>query len=328
MSTTLSSTSPMPSSSPSGMSPLMRAFFSGAVAGVVADSMLHPLDTINLRIKVQTKQSVKYSGILDTLKTIMREEGVRGYFGGLGTTMMCSPLCAAVYFGTYETLKATLTPLVPEKQHGMVYFASGAMSEIVISTISVPTEVIKCRLQLGRNPNMASGGAVKYTRNYRGTLHAATSIIRSEGLRGLYTGYSACLSVDTFYSAFQFLFYETLKTKYRNYVTARDGRERELTVAESLALGSMAGGCSGFITNPLDVLCVRLMTQGKNGSYTGLRHCLMESVRREGVFGLWKGASCRMMSIMPQSGICFGVYETIKHFFFHGELEDFDFDDL
>jgi hypothetical protein len=35
-------------------------------------------------------------------------EGIRGYFGGLGTTLMASPIWAAVYFGSYETLKATV----------------------------------------------------------------------------------------------------------------------------------------------------------------------------------------------------------------------------
>lgn len=290
--------------------------------------MLHPLDTVNLRMKIQTEQSVRYAGVMDTLKTILREEGVRGYFGGLGTTMMCSPICTAVYFGAYETLKASLTPLVSEKHQGVVYFAAGAASEAFISTISVPTEVIKCRLQLGQNPHAASGGMLKYKRNYRGTLDAAYSIVRSEGVRGLYSGYSACLTVDTFCSAFSFLFYETFKAKYRTYIASTEGHERSLSSMESLALGSLAGGCSAFLTNPLDVLTVRLMTQGKHKIYHGVRHCLMETVRREGVGGLWKGAGCRTMAIMPQAGICFGVYETIKHVFFQGELEDFDFEDL
>lgn len=254
-------------------------------------------------------------------------EGIRGYFGGLGTTMMCSPVCASIYFGTYETLKAAALPHVAERNHSLVFFLSGACSEVVISAISVPGEVIKSRLQLGRNPYAASGGAIKYTTNYRGTLHAGMSIVRSEGVRGLYAGYSACLSVDTFFSAFSFLFYETLKGQYKKHVAATEKHERPLSTLESLAMGSLAGGGAAFITNPLDVVTVRLMTQGKHKVYHGLGHCFREIATREGLPGLWKGASCRTVAVMPQAGICFGVYETIKRWLFNGELEDFDVDD-
>ncbi|EGZ14459.1 hypothetical protein PHYSODRAFT_456707, partial [Phytophthora sojae] len=162
-------------------SPAVRAVFSGAVAGVVADSVVHPLEVINLRMKIQQQPSAKYSGILRSVRTILKEEGVRGYFGGLSTTLLASPVCAAMYFGTYETIKATAAPMVPEEQRGVVYFLAGAASEAIISAISVPSEVIKSRLQLGRNPRNASGGVVKYTQNYRGTAHAAKSILKSEG---------------------------------------------------------------------------------------------------------------------------------------------------
>ena len=304
-----------------------RAPFSGAVAGLVSKSILHPLDLINLRMKIQRHPTPKHANIFRSIQTILREEGFRGYFGGLGTTMMSSPVCAATYFGTYETLKAAALPHVAERNHSVVFFMSGACSEVLISAISVPSEVIKSRLQLGRNPHAASGGAIKYTSNYRSTFHAAFSIVRSEGVRGLYSGYSACLSVDTFYSAFSFLFYETLKNRYKQYVTEKEQHERALTTMESLALGSLAGGGAALITNPLDVVTVRLMTQGKNKVYKGLTHCFTEILRREGVVGLWKGASCRTFAVMPQAGICFGVYETIKHMLFDGELEDFDVDD-
>ncbi|TDH74391.1 uncharacterized protein CCR75_005089 [Bremia lactucae] len=240
------------------LSPAVSALFSGAVAGVVADTILHPLDVVNLRMKIQQQPSPEYSGILRSVRTILKEEGVRGYFGGLGTTLLASPVCTALYFGAYETIKASAAPLVPEEHRGAVYFAAGAASEAIISTLSVPTELIKSRLQLGRNPRKASGGVVTYTQNYRGTAHAVNSIIRSEGLRGLYAGYSACLSVDTFFSAFSFLFYETFKKKYQNHLGSR-----KLNSAESLGLGAVAGGIAAFLTNPLDVITVRLMTQAK-----------------------------------------------------------------
>ncbi|KAI9919695.1 hypothetical protein PsorP6_017724 [Peronosclerospora sorghi] len=306
-------------------SPAVRALCSGAIAGVVADSLLHPLDVINLRMKIQPRPSAKYRGILRSVETILKEEGIRGVFGGLSTTLLASPVCTALYFGSYETLKALAVPLVPAEHHGVVYFLAGAMSEVLISAISVPSEVIKSRLQLGQNPRNASGGLIKYTQNYRGTTHAATSIVKSEGLRGLYAGYAACLSVDTLSSAFSFLCYETLKQRYQRYVRTHE-TDRPLTALESLTLGSVAGGVAALLTNPLDVVTVRLMTQGTSRRYTGVGDCFVQSVRTDGLRVLWRGASCRMVSIMPTTGICFGVYETIKHTFFQGDLDAFEFE--
>uniref|UniRef100_A0AAV1USS6 Mitochondrial carrier protein n=1 Tax=Peronospora matthiolae TaxID=2874970 RepID=A0AAV1USS6_9STRA len=305
------------------VSPALRALCAGAVAGVVADSLLHPLEVINLRMKLQARPNIKYDSLFRSMQTILKEEGVRGYFGGIGTTFLTSPVCAALYFSTYETLKATAAPLMSEEHRGVIYFLAGAASEVLISAISVPSEVIKSRLRLGRNPCKASGGAVKYTRNYRGTGHAVQSIVQSEGLRGLYAGYSACLGVDTFFSAFSFLFYETLKHRYEEYLAATN-RGRPLNSAESLVAGSIAGGMAAFLTNPLDVITVRLMTQGKTKQYAGVRDCFIKSMSKEGPRVLWRGTACRVVSIMPTTGICFGVYETIKHAVYNGDVDDFD----
>jgi hypothetical protein len=111
-------------------------------------------------------------------------------------------------------------PIVPEYHSSLVYFFSGALSEVVISGITVPAETVKCRLQLGRNPHNATGGAIKSKTNYRNTFHAAKSIFRAEGVRGFYGAYSACLSVDTIQSGFSFLFYETVSNFPQKYWTS------------------------------------------------------------------------------------------------------------
>lgn len=71
-----SSTSRTPTATSAAVTPLSpasRAFFSGAVAGVVADSMLHPLDVVNLRMKVQHVPTPKYASVTRTIRTILRE---------------------------------------------------------------------------------------------------------------------------------------------------------------------------------------------------------------------------------------------------------------
>lgn len=102
--------------------------------------------------------------------------------------------------------------------------------------------------------------------------------------------------------------------------------------AELLSIGSVAGGIAAVLTNPLDVLTVRLMTQSASSTWTpqhsSLTKSLLELYHREGPSSLWKGTTARMFNIVPGIGISFAVYEVVKqcvfdHYGFH--LDDFNF---
>ena len=65
--------------------PLWR-LLSGATAGVVANSLTHPLDVVRARLTVQDISSggvIKYKGISHAVKTMAREEGFRALFKGI-----------------------------------------------------------------------------------------------------------------------------------------------------------------------------------------------------------------------------------------------------
>jgi len=229
--------------------------------------------------------------------------------------------------------------------HGQVSRFAGALSELASSVVVVPQEVIKSRMQLGANPSVSTGGWLTTQSNYRNAVHAIVSIVREEGVRGLYAGFRACVAVDCTFGAIQFVLYEHFKSLHR----LRTGRlpTDELSTAEALCAGAAAGGLAGLATNPLDVVAARLMVQGggegggergvkvageaaggNRGAavrYTGALHCYRETVRREGARALWNGAVPRVLSIAPVVAVQFAVYEAIKGWL--GVDEDFDFDD-
>ena len=67
-----------------------------------------------------------------------------------------------------------------EGETQLVYLASGASAELMTNVLFVPTEVVKCRLQLGTNPHRATGGVVPRSVNYHGAVDAVTTIVREE----------------------------------------------------------------------------------------------------------------------------------------------------
>ena len=127
------------------------------------------------------------------------------------------------------------------------------MADFAASFIYVPSEVLKTRLQLqGRhnNPFFKSGY------NYKGTAHAARTIIKQEGFSALFYGYKATIFRDLPFSALQFTFYEQGQTWSRQWKQSRD-----IGLPLELFTGAAAGGLAGVITCPLDVVKTRIQTQ-------------------------------------------------------------------
>jgi hypothetical protein len=81
----------------------------GGFAGVVANLLVHPLDTVRARITAQTAGSRPYAGgALDCARRLVREEGgVRALWRG---ALPCS-LWAFFYIGIHSTCLAVLAPL-------------------------------------------------------------------------------------------------------------------------------------------------------------------------------------------------------------------------
>jgi hypothetical protein len=92
--------------------------------------------------------------------------------------------------------------------------------------------------------------------NYKGTAHAARTIVREEGFSALFYGYKATIFRDLPFSALQFAFYEQAQTWARQWK-----KSREIGLPLELLTGASAGGLAGVITCPLDVVKTRIQTQ-------------------------------------------------------------------
>ncbi len=137
------------------------------------------------------------------------------------------------------------------------------MADFAASFVYVPSEVLKTRLQLqGRynNPFFKSGY------NYKSTAHAARTIIRQEGFSALFYGYKATILRDLPFSALQFAFYEQGQTWAREWKKSRD-----IGLPLELLTGAAAGGLSGVITCPLDVVKTRIQTQVNPSARSNLK---------------------------------------------------------
>ncbi|CAJ0961295.1 unnamed protein product, partial [Mesorhabditis belari] len=125
------------------VTPLWRLFF-GAVAGLIGQSSSYPLDIV--RRRMQTGRVPENWGVLQTLATILKNEGlVRGLYKGLSMNWIKGPIAVGVSFTTYDFLFAKLKTIHLSSKGTKKYTPITKQSQRIVP---IPmTEVIEPRRQ-------------------------------------------------------------------------------------------------------------------------------------------------------------------------------------
>lgn len=265
--------------SPNGIFRL--ALLSGAVAGFTVDAVLFPLDTLKTRLQVATTAAKGAPALLT------------GLYAGFGPAVVASAPAAAAFFGVYDYVKRRLADAYPKRAESPLFHVmAAAAGDISSSTVRVPFEVVKQRLQSGMHATTAA---------------AVSNILKTEGPSGFFAGYSSLIVRELPFDALQFPLYEYFKVELARR------RGRPLHTWETSVCGSLAGGLAATVTTPLDVVKTRLMTQSAIApKYHGLVHGLRTIAREEGLPTLMSGVAPRVLWISLGGAIFFGAYEAAK----------------
>jgi solute carrier family 25 thiamine pyrophosphate transporter 19 len=174
----------------------------------------------------------------------------------------------------------------------------GGMAGLVSRFVISPLDVIKIRLQLGVNTgHSVAPGKMLWT--------TVTSLYRNEGIRVFWKGNVPAEYLYIMYGAVQFTTYKA---------TTRFCRQNADWIPDSFKLfiaGSTAGFAATTLTYPLDLLRTRFAADSSKQ-----RSSVIGSVyrihRAEGVRGFFRGLSPTLLSIVPNLGIFFVVYEQVR----------------
>ncbi|KAF4621265.1 hypothetical protein D9613_000226 [Agrocybe pediades] len=125
---------------------------------------------------VYTKADLTIWGM--TLKIMREEGGVRALYRGLVTTCAGVAPYVGINFAAYEFLRGIITP--PGKSSVWRKLSCGALAGSISQTLTYPFDVLRRKMQV----TGMQGSLVKYN----GVFDALSSIIRTEGVQGLYRG--------------------------------------------------------------------------------------------------------------------------------------------
>lgn len=210
----------------------------------------------------------------------------------------------ALYFSTYEITKHALCDSNQElsPQGAMAAGAAAAVSHDMIMT---PLDTVKQRLQLNY---------------YSGMMDAIGQIYKFEGMAGLFRSFPITLLTNIPYGAVMVSINEVMKQRLLLY----RGKEH-LDVSTCLLASSMGGMVAAATTTPLDRVKTFLQTQqlqpacnqGSCPQFMGKppvtwQRALGIIIQKEGVAGLFKGMTPRVITHTPAVAISWTTYETVK----------------
>lgn len=209
-------------------------------------------------------------------------------------------------FGIYETIRSRIPADIPNWLGIMV---AAALGDAVGSLWLTPSEVIKSKTQTGL---------------YSSPINAVRAIATQPGNGGplaFYQGYSAALARDVPFRVVQMILFEQCRALYVRHIRSNENNQQQqrdaLSPLENLLIGAVSGSITAFVTNPLDVIRTRVMSQpiGEQALYRNALDCVVKTLSKEGVGALFKGAGPRTFMVGPASAIFFLTYEGFKTFF-------------
>ncbi|KAF7079678.1 hypothetical protein CFC21_083879 [Triticum aestivum] len=269
----------------------------GALAGTVVSISLHPVDTVKTIIQANSSGQSSFYHIL---RRTLVERGVLGLYGGLASKIACSAPISAIYTLTYEIVKGSLLPTLPKDYHSIAHCAAGGCSSIATSFIFTPSECIKQQMQVGSQ--------------YQNCWKALVGCLQRGGIASLYAGWGAVLCRNIPHSIVKFYAYESLKQFLLNASPAN----AKLNSGQTLICGGFAGSTAALFTNPFDVVKTRVQLQALSPvrKYEGVLHALAHIFEQEGLRGLYRGLSPRLLMYVSQGALFFTSYEFLKTIMF------------
>lgn len=282
----------------------VRDIGSGTVAGVISKFVDFPFDTVKVTFQAPNSP---YKSYLHASSTIFKNEGIAGFYRGVGAPVAGAGLENAVCFSFFgfaqRHYRWSLSYGPDEKLPFAATLYAGAVSGFAVAHVLTPVELLKCRMQVQNLQPVEQ-------REYRNVVDCAVKTVRKDGLKGLYAGHTATLARETPGNAAWFGFYNLAQR-----AMLQPGQTTDDLPGYKKAL---AGGCGGVMYwttfFPADVVKTKMQVDPAFQTM-GLAKGLSSVLRTGGVRALYSGWGITVVRAFPANAAIFFTYETCAKYF-------------
>lgn len=280
----------------------LSQLLTAGTSACIADIVTFPLDTAKVRLQVQGEggSGGRKTGVLRTLGNVVRSEGVSALYRGIVPGLQRQMAFSAIRIGLYEDVKQWYTAnMGVSNPHGLEMLGVRTLAGVTTATMAIlaaqPTDVVKIRMQAGAR-----------TGQYRGVLHAYTSIASREGVvKGLYRGTVANIARNAIVNVGETVVYDASKDALISQGYMLEG------VPCHLVSALIAGVSATVVASPVDVIKTRFMNAGP-GVYSSALECARLTVRREGLPALYRGFTASCSRLVSWNIVLWVSFEQIK----------------
>ncbi|KAM5303046.1 ADP/ATP translocase 3-like [Glossophaga mutica] len=286
-----------------------KDFLAGGVTAAISKTTVAPIERVKLLLQVQhaSKQITvdkQYKGIVDCILRIPKEQGVLSFWrGNLANVIYYFPT-QAFNFAFKDQYKQIFLGGVDKHTQFWRYFAGNLASGGAAGATSLcfvyPLDFARTRLA-------ADVGKSDTEREFKGLRHCLVKIAKSDGIRGLYQGFSVSVQSIILYRAAYFGLYDTAKGMLPD--------SKNTHIVMNWTIAQMVTAVAGLASYPFDTVRRRMMMQsGRKGAeimYRGTVHCWVKIFKDEGYKAFFKGAWSNVLRGIG-GGFVLVLYDELK----------------
>jgi len=274
-------------------------FMLAGVAAGVSKTAAAPIERVKLLVQNQDEMIKQgrldkpYKGVIDCTKRVLATEGVYPFWrGNLANVIRYFPT-QALNFAFKDTIKSLFA--TPKDASQGRKFATNIASGGAAGTMSLlfVYSLDYCRTRLA-NDAKGKGGE----RQFNGMIDVYVKTLKSDGIQGLYRGFSISAVGIFIYRGMYFGLFDTLQP----ILVGKDG-----PVLASFLLGWAVTVTAGLMSYPIDTIRRRMMmTSGGAVKYKGTIDCATQIMKNEGFMSMMKGAGANVIRGVAGAGVLAG----------------------
>ncbi|XP_046836895.1 ADP,ATP carrier protein-like [Vespa crabro] len=261
-------------------------FLAGGISAAVAKTSVAPIERVKLILQVQhTSKQIpadkRYKGMLDVFIRVPKETGILSLWrGNLANVIRYFPT-QALNFAFKDKYKALFLGGVPKEAFWRTFLgnlASGGAAGATSLLFVYPLDFARTRLAA----DVGKGAQREFT----GMKDCLLKIFKSDGLFGLYRGFSVSVQGIIMYRAAYFGLYDTAQIFFKD--------PKATPIYVNFMIAETVTALSGLLSYPLDTVRRRMMMQSglskEEVMYKNTLDCWKKILINEGPSAFFKGA--------------------------------------
>ncbi len=288
---------------------VLRTFSRGALSGGLSSILLQPLDVTKTRqvgfIEAGGTQQARVArvSVIQAALEIFRQDGLPGFWRGVGVSLLRASLGPGIYFSVLDRLQRRSGEAhalhLADGARARAYnegrklelALEGAASRAVAGTLMTPLSVVKTRFEWARG------------RSEVGTFAMLLRVFREERLAGLFRGTLPTLARDIPSSGLYLLLYQGMFQPAAH----RWGNGAVSEPLLNMSSAVLAGVVSSVLTQPFD----NLKTHTQLNS-CGALHGTRALWDARGFMGFFEGMGVRLVRRPVSNAITWTIFEISK----------------